>query len=242
MPKGLENVKDDINLWVPMIQYVAGRSAPPGGEPCTATPWRSQRANYDFATQAGKQLWWYLACFSDGGCCAGPQRACTPSEKKTGIPCSRPCRQGWPSYMIDHTALRNRMMQWASYVYNMHGELLWEALAGFNNPGLPAGNGTDGWDQQLIAGGNGEGTLFYPGRPDRIGGQTHIPVTSLRLVMIREGSEDFEYLKLLEKKHGRDKTLEVASAVMRTATDYTDDPADVYSTKTKIAELLATPN
>eukprot|EP01048_Picozoa_sp_COSAG05_P026081 COSAG05_NODE_6941_length_878_cov_0.870347_1_plen_89_part_00 len=45
--------------------------------------------------------------------------------------------------------------------------------------------GSDPWDQQLVAGGNGEGTLFYPGRPDVIGGTTHIPVASMRLKMIR---------------------------------------------------------
>lgn len=45
---------------------------------------------------------------------------------------------------------------------------------------------------QLLAGGNGEGTLFYPGRPDKIGGSDHIPVSSLRLTLIREGNEDYE--------------------------------------------------
>ena len=93
--------------------------------------------------------------------------------------------------MIDHTAVRNRMMQWATFRYDMHGELLWESAAGFSNCNASGptcrGNGTDGWDQQLLAGGNGEGTLFYPGRPDVIGGEGHIPVSSLRLVMIREG-------------------------------------------------------
>eukprot|EP01044_Picomonas_judraskeda_P001844 COSAG03_NODE_118_length_12325_cov_11.481515_10_plen_106_part_00 len=28
VPKGLDSVKQDINLWVPMIQYVAGREKP----------------------------------------------------------------------------------------------------------------------------------------------------------------------------------------------------------------------
>lgn len=113
----------------------------------------------------------------------------------------------------------------------MHGELLWEACAGFSNcNGTGAtcrGNGTDGWDQQvrpatshevhmscglwllifscmvrvspqLLAGGNGEGTLFYPGRPDKIGGNDHIPVSSLRLTLIREGNEDYECVKKSE--------------------------------------------
>ena len=173
---------------------VAGRTKPrfPGEAACRNVPNGSQRKHYDFATRSGKgHLWWYLACFSDGGCCAGPQRSCTAAEKMHGLPCSHPCLEGWPSFMIDHTAVRNRMMQWATFRYDMHGELLWESAAGFSNCNASGptcrGNGTDGWDQQLLAGGNGEGTLFYPGRPDVIGGEGHIPVSSLRLTMIREG-------------------------------------------------------
>ncbi len=45
--------------------------------------------------------------------------------------------------------------------------------------------------------GNGDGTLFYPGTPAKIGGTSHIPVASIRLKMIREGMEDYEYLKLV---------------------------------------------
>ena len=70
-------------------------------------------------------------------------------------------------------------------------------------------------DQQLIAGGNGEGTLFYPGRPDKIGGKDHIPVSSLRLTMIREGNEDYEYMILAAAKVGRAKVLAAASQVMK---------------------------
>ena len=55
------------------------------------------------------------------------------------------------------------------------GELVWDTVAAFS-PQSPAagqpGNSTDAWDQLLVAGGNGEGTLWYPGRPDKIGGAT----------------------------------------------------------------------
>ena len=83
--------------------------------PCKNVPTGSQRHHYNFVTgdhgSKANDLWWYLACFSDGGCCAGPQRACTTEEKEHGIECSSPCLEGWPSYMIDHSAIRNRMMQ-----------------------------------------------------------------------------------------------------------------------------------
>ncbi len=49
----------------------------------------------------------------------------------------------------------------------------------------------------LRHGGNGDGTLFYPGMPARIGGKSDIPVESIRLKLIREGLEDYEYFLLL---------------------------------------------
>ncbi len=55
----------------------------------------------------------------------------------------------------------------------------------------------DAWTSQWAFSGNGDGTLFYPGTPAEIGGTSHIPVASIRLKMIREGMEDYEYLKLV---------------------------------------------
>ena len=46
---------------------------------------------------------------------------------------------------------------------------------------LDAYNESDPWKSVYAFGGNGDGTLFYPGTPERIGGRTHIPVESLRI-------------------------------------------------------------
>lgn len=50
----------------------------------------------------------------------------------------------------------------------------------------------------LVYGGNGDGYMLYPGTPDRIGGKTGVPIESVRLKHVRDGYEDFEYLRLLE--------------------------------------------
>ena len=50
----------------------------------------------------------------------------------------------------------------------------------------------------LVYGGNGDGYMLYPGTPDRIGGKTCVPIESVRLKHVRDGYEDFEYLRLLE--------------------------------------------
>ena len=120
--------------------------------------------------------------------------------------------------------------------------------------------------RQLLAGGNGEGTLFYPGRPDKIGGNDHIPISSLRLTLIREGNEDYEcvrdqskrqvfvrifdlynvggcgsrrYMVQAAAKVGRDKVLAVTSTVMQSATEYTADPTDIMGTRQALAKLIA---
>ena len=45
--------------------------------------------------------------------------------------------------MIDHTAVRNRLGQWATFLYDMHGELTFAIAEGFANPG-PKEHGCNG--------------------------------------------------------------------------------------------------
>merc|ERR1711864_61826 len=101
----------------------------------------------------------------------------------------------WPSYMIDAPATFNRAMSWASYNYDIHGELYWGTNAADNVYNVP---NRSSWDTQWLAGGNGDGSLTYPGRPSVIGGDKFVPVASLRLKLIRDGLEDLEYMYLLE--------------------------------------------
>ncbi|MHB8875494.1 MAG: DUF4091 domain-containing protein, partial [Myxococcaceae bacterium] len=77
--------------------------------------------------------------------------------------------------------------EWMSFLYRMGGELYFETTFDLSRA----------WTSQYSFGGNGDGTLLYPGKPSVIGGTTHIPVASYRLKMIRQGMEDYEYLKLV---------------------------------------------
>ena len=98
------NRSGDITLWVPMMPFVAGRSdIPKGGQSgkganvhCKDVPLASQRHEYDFIAEPERHLWWYLACFAEGGCCAGPQRKCTAADRVAlAGTCSVPCFMGW---------------------------------------------------------------------------------------------------------------------------------------------------
>jgi len=102
--------------------------------------------------------------------------------------------RGWPGYVIDAPAAQARAMSWLMFEYQTSGELYYQTTEK-----LPTA-----WNQDGLAfsGGHGDGTLFYPGTPARIGGDSEIPVESIRLKRIREGREDYELLRLAEQASG----------------------------------------
>jgi glycosyl hydrolase family 123 len=115
--------------------------------------------------------------------------------------------RGWPSYMIDALAVRNRAMQWLLFSKQTTGELYWET-------GYALYAKRDAWIDQWAFTGNGDGTLFYPGTPAKIGGTSNVPIASIRLKMIREGMEDFEYLTKLASfgPSAKQEALQIATA------------------------------
>ena len=89
-----------------------------------------------------------------------------------------------------------------------------------------------------MEGSNGYGNLLYPGRPDKIGGSTHIPVASLRLLMIREGQEDFEWLTAASARVGRDRVVAAMAPVMTTVSNFTSEPGSIWATRAALAKPI----
>jgi len=179
-------VLDGIDILVPPVNWMDDR---PGSAVAG-----DQRPRYDGFLASGpeKELWLYQSCMSHG--CGGTVNMGNPSEWDKQ-------NTGWPSYMIDASAVRNRAMEWISFLNDATGELYWETVAAYRK---------SPWSSQWDFSGNGDGNLFYPGTPSRIGGKTHIPVASIRVKMIREGMEDFEYLRLLAAAGGGAQAKEIA--------------------------------
>jgi hypothetical protein len=98
---------------------------------------------------------------------------------------------GWASYMVDHPAPLNRSMGPLAFLTGVEGELYFDTVYAYNTQ--------DPWKGVFEFGGNGDGTLFYPGTPARLGTKEPQPVVSLRLKHIRDGLEDYEYLHLLTR-------------------------------------------
>ena len=171
----------------------------------------SQRAKY------GANIWWYQSCMSFG--CSGVGGGLDGSGET-----------GWPTMAVDSDGTRNRAMEWLSYVYNVQGELYYETTMAYFNG--------DPWVNQTAFGGTGDGTLFYPGTPAKIGGQTEIPVESLRLKGIRDGMEDYELLAMATKLGLGAQALSIAQGVYPKTYQATTSPAAIDSARAELAALI----
>lgn len=177
-----------------------------------------QRGTYApfLAQSPKKQLWWYQSCMSHG-CGTG----CSPTVD--------PWYTGWPSYAIDSAAIQNRAMEWLSYKYDIQGELYFQTTHML----------TTAWDNSCDFSGNGDGTLFYPGTPARIGGKTDIPIDSIRMKLIREGMEDYEYLVLLQSLGDEEFARNTVKALFPEPSKITAaTPEDLYAAREALASRI----
>ena len=96
-----ESALELIDLWVPLINYLSPKPRAPlgSGKSCfTACDGTSiagdQRSTYNFVKPGN--LWTYQSCMSYG---CGPNSTCEEVNRSG-------CELGWPSYAIDHPAVR----------------------------------------------------------------------------------------------------------------------------------------
>ena len=195
------NVLDLLDILVPVINHIH------------FTDKGDQRPLYDDFIAGGGEVWMYQSCMSHG-CSVGG----TPSQGGS-----------YPSYMVDVSATRNRLMQWADYRYRIAGELYYETVLAFSK---------DPWSSVFEFSGNGDGTLFYPGTPSKIGGSSQVPAESIRLKMIREGIEDYEYLTLLAKAGDKALADQAARSVLPTAYQASNEPTELLAAREQVARRI----
>ena len=99
----------------------------------------------------------------------------------------------YPTYLIDDDGISHRVLSWLQFKYNIRGILYWGVNIWSKYRNKKYSNTIDVWNEsELFPGANGDGFLVYPG-PDG-------PLSTIRLEIIRDGNEDYEYLALLRKK------------------------------------------
>src|SRR5438128_171597 len=172
-------------------------------------PRAAPRSSYD-------KLWWYQSCMSHG---CGPLR---PRDRDAFV--------GWPSYMIDAPATAARSMGWLAFANGISGELYFDVVHAY---GLG-----DPWQSQWAFWGNGDGTLYYPGTPARIGGKHDVPVESLRVVQIQRGLQDHAYLALCARLGDPRLAKAEALAIAPSLRGWARDPRAYAAARERLAARI----
>ncbi len=138
-------------------------------------------------------------------------------------------KQPTPWWELDFPLLNYRVPLWMSWHYNCVGLLYWSTTfwSHVDDPWTEALSFRERWNQ--------EGMLFYPGPP----AGTRGPVASMRLKMLREGMEDFEYLKLGEKVLGRERTAELCHRVARSWWEWEKRPEVLEGARVALGEEIS---
>lgn len=124
-----------------------------------------------------RQLWSYQSC-SSVGTCSYPTVVYGPSNYT------------YPNLVVDGLPVANRAFETLTYFHGQVAELYYDFTFCFT--GTCGTSGTDPWTSVYYTGGNGDGTLVYPGSNKKIGVTTPIWLPSIRLKHMRDGVQDFE--------------------------------------------------
>jgi len=134
----------------------------------------------------------------------------------------------YPNFVIDTEALDYRIVPWICWKYDIKGLLYWSVNRWSTNP----------WDNPMnFYDQNGNGFLYYP--------LSFKLVPSLRLEVLRDGLEDYEYLYLLstvrDKLEGDTKEIDDLSkcrGLISSPSEFLQDPDSIYNYRQKIAEYI----
>lgn len=188
-----ENLTSKADVIVPLVNRLDAK-------PNSYTPNEgNQRPAYSsfLSADSNNRLWSYQSCMSHS--CGAVPFTSADADQFTN----------WPNLMVDATGVQNRSEPWIAHLYRTPGLLYYESAKWYDYQPNPDGgvaiardmvpydagffSNTNIFSTELD--GAGDGLLVYPGRPETIGGTTTVPVASYRLKMLREGLEDYEYLK-----------------------------------------------
>ena len=128
----------------------------------------------------------------------------------------------FPTIILDSPSIETRIIPWICRRAGATGLVYW--CVNYWHLADPMENPMT-WPDQ-----NGNGSLYYP-HPSG-------PVGSIRLEVLRDGMEDYEYLRMAaEKKAGRELEERVA-AVAASGWDYSRDPERLLRTREALGRFL----
>lgn len=162
----------------------------------------------------GKRLWTYLSCMSHG--------------------CSGEVESGLPDWVLDRPSVWIRSMSWLVSRMKLDGFLYYDVDYAYQF--FPK---KDPWTDLWYFTGNGDGTLFYPGRPGEHGLKEHQPVDSIRLKVWREASFDAEYIRWMQALPNPPEWWKSSyERIVRSPRDWSRNYADYQNLRDRAGEYL----
>lgn len=124
----------------------------------------------------------------------------------------------YPNLFVSYQGVVYRDVMWQQFMFDIDGILYWAVNV---------------WESNSV---NrivdmGDGLLMYPGKWFGVG---DVVCPSIRLENLRDGFEDFDYLRMAEKIYGRDTILDIVHKVTTDVLEYTED----YRTLQRQRDLL----
>ena len=219
-----------VTRWCPIVESYFAQPQAIVGPRSLLNWWRERNAwrptpqAYAERLHAGDSLWLYISCMGHG--CAGAGRF--------------PAQQNWPTYVIDAPAIVNQIAgTLAGTTPGMSGFLFWDTTYAHHHEGGPPRQDLTPWETTYYFGGNGDGSLLYPGLPEIVGGKTHVAIESLRLKFIRESLVDAELFRMAQRA-GREASAQAAlRKVLRSPTDWVADPELWVEFRTQLMSVIS---
>ena len=128
--------------------------------------------------------------------------------------------------------VEGRLLGWMTHLYRADGFLFW-AVNYWSAPNALVDERDTfcDWCSSVGNGVHGDGVLLYPGRE-------HV-LPSIRLAMVRDGVEDYEWLCLAAKKSGHPSVDALSRRLVRSRTEFTRNPSEIREVRRRIGDFIS---
>ena len=131
----------------------------------------------------------------------------------------------YPNLFVSYQGVMSRVLWWQQFMFDVDGFLYWSVTADWGK--LP-GNLRNDYPT------SGDGNLIYFGeRYGRSG-----PVLGWRFVHVRDGFDDFDYLRMAEELCGRDAVMSIVNKLTTGITHVKEDPYLMETLRGEVAKLI----
>ena len=130
----------------------------------------------------------------------------------------------YPNLFTVQQGNMNRVIWWQQFIFDTEGFLYWATQAEWDN------------FRRHNTIGLGDGCLKYLGI--FFGYEANLSIGSYRLLQIRDGFDDFDYLKMAEELVGREDVMKVVSTLTTDILKVNEDPDVMDECRDAIAEII----